>query len=154
MSISPEKISEIDTEVRKLVYDHFMTHSASVSRAEVAAHLSLPEAVAEASYKRLAEAHVLVLQPASGQVLMASPFSAVPTAFRVVSGTKHWWGNCIWDGLRILAMTAQDGTLQTSCPDCGEALSLTVAAANLAHAEGVVHFAVPAAHWWDDIVFT
>jgi len=74
MSISPEKTSEIDTEVRKLVYDHFMTHSASVSRAEVAAHLSLPEAVAEASYKRLAEAHVLVLQPASGQVLMANPF--------------------------------------------------------------------------------
>jgi len=154
MSDSPEKTSEIDAQVRKSVYDHFMTHGGPVFRAEVAAQLSLPEALVEGSYNRLAEAHVLVLQPASGQVLMANPFSAVPTAFRVVSGSRHWWGNCIWDGLGILAMTALDGTVQTSCPDCGEALSLSVAGTNLAHAEGVVHFAVPAAHWWDDIVFT
>ena len=154
MSNSTEKTSEIDAEVRRLVYDHFMTHGASVSRAEVAAQLSLPEALVEASYNRLAEAHVLVLQTESGQVLMANPFSAVPTAFRVVSGTRRWWGNCIWDALGILAMAAQGGTVQTSCPDCGEALTLSVADADLSHVEGIVHFAVPAAHWWDDIVFT
>jgi hypothetical protein len=31
---------------------------------------------------------------------------------------------------------------------------LTVASGELADSEGAIHFAVPAAHWWDDIVFT
>jgi hypothetical protein len=154
MSKSLEGMSEIDAEVRRLIYDRFLTQGASISKAEVAAELSLPEVQVTISYNRLAEAHILVLQPASGQVLMANPFSAVPTAFRVASGAKEWWGNCIWDALGILAMIAQDGTVQTSCPDCGEALSITVVAADLAFAEGVIHFAVPAVHWWDNIVFT
>ena len=154
MSKSFEGTSEIDAEVRRLIYDRFITQGVSITRAEVATELSLPEAQVATSYNRLADAHMLVLQPASGQVLMANPFSAVPTAFRVASGTTEWWGNCIWDALGVLAMIAQDGTVQTSCPDCGEALSITVVATDLAYAEGIVHFAVPASHWWDDVVFT
>ncbi len=107
-----------------------------------------------ASYSRLADAHTLVLQPESGEVLMANPFSAVPTAFSVISENGQWWANCIWDALGVLAMIATDGSVHTSCPDCGEALSLTTSRAHLIEASHVVHFAVPAARWWDDIVFT
>lgn len=154
MSMSTETPSQIDSEVRRVIYDRFIHQAGPISRAQVAAELSLPEPEVTASYKRLADAHNLVLQPMSGEVLMANPFSAIPTAFRVVSGTRAWWANCIWDGLGVLAMTARDGSVETSCPDCGEALSLTVATDSLTRAEGVVHFAVAASHWWDDIVFT
>ncbi len=60
---------------------------------------------------------------------------------------------CVWDALGVIAMIGHDGTVDTSCPDCGEALSLSVRAGRLDPAEGLVHFTVPAAHWWDDMVF-
>lgn len=146
--------AEIDVEVRRLVYDRFIIQASAVPRDEIARELELTEQQVATSLRRLAEAHMLVLQPVSGQVLMANPFSAVPTAFRVVSGEKRWWGNCIWDALGILAMTGRDGAVQTSCPDCGEALRCAVAGGELVEAEGVVHFAVPANRWWEDIVYT
>ncbi len=154
MSTALEAQSNIDNAVRRIVYDSFISRAASISRAEVAAELSFPESQVAASFKRLADAHMLVLQPESGQVLMASPFSAVPTAYRVRSVAMEWWTNCVWDALGVIAMIGHDGTVDTSCPDCGEALSLSVRADRLDPAEGLVHFTVPAAHWWDDIVFT
>ncbi len=154
MSKHQRTASEVDAEVRRAVYNRFLVHAASISMEEVSEELSLPFEEVSTSYQRLAEAHMLVLQPASGEVLMANPFSAVPTAFRVVSGGKEWWANCIWDALGVLAMIGQDGSVETSCPDCGEALLPAIASGELAQGEGVVHFSVPAARWWEDVVFT
>jgi hypothetical protein len=50
-------------------------------------------------------------------------------------------------------MLAVDAVVTTSYPDCGEALSLEVSGGKIASNEGIIHFAVSATHWWDDIVF-
>jgi hypothetical protein len=154
MSASPASLTDLDKEIRRIVYDGFISYGQALSKSDIAARLNVPEDEVTGSLSRLAEAHMLVLQPSSGQVLMANPFSAVPTAFRVASEKGSWWGNCIWDGLGVIAMTGGQGRLETSCPDCGEALSLEVSAGRLGASEGIVHFAVPASKWWDDIVFT
>lgn len=140
--------------VRAAVYDGFLTRSAALKRAEIAELLSLSEPGVGAALERLAEAHMLVLQPESREVLMANPFSAVPSAYQVRSGDRVWWANCVWDSLGILAMTNRDGEVAASCPDCGEGLSLHVADGMLQPAASVVHFAVPARRWWEDIVYT
>ena len=145
---------DIDVEVRRLVYDAFISDGTATSQEQVAHQLQVPISEVRASFGRLAEAHMLVLQPGSGEALMANPFSAVPTAFRVEAGGRGWWGNCIWDALGICAMTGLDAIVRTSCPDCGEAMSLVVERSELKPAEGIAHFAVPAAHWWDDVLFT
>jgi hypothetical protein len=44
--------------------------------------------------------------------------------------------------------------VKTDCPDCGEALTLVISGRDLVQKAGVVHFGVPAAHWWDDIIYT
>lgn len=144
----------LDAEVRAAIYNGFIAECACPSMAEVARKLAEPVSKIRESYARLAAAHMLVLQPVSGEVLMAIPFSAVPTAFRVEAVDRAWWGNCIWDALGVCAMIRADASILTSCPDCGESLSLTVERSELRPAEGIVHFAVPAAHWWDDVVFT
>ena len=146
--------ARIDDNVRELVFDALLSTGVAPSRAEVAAQVSLPESQIAGSFERLAEGHVFVLQPQSREILMANPFSARPTPFRVSAGAKAWWGNCIWDALGIIAMTGKDGDLQTSCPDCGEGLTLQVRDGKLLTSETIAHFTVPAAHWWDDIVFT
>jgi hypothetical protein len=101
------------------------------------------------------EAHILVLQE-NDEILMANPFSAVPTAFLVTAGKRSWWGNCIWDAMGIAAMVRSDATISTGCGDCNDALRIDVegASGRLVGGEGIVHFSVPASRWWDNIKFT
>jgi len=120
----------------------------------VATALGIPRKDAEAAYGRLAEARVIVLSPGTTQVWMAPPFSAVPTAFRVRTPRGAYWGNCIWDGLGIVSMLGGEGTVETRCADCDEPMTLRATAGELLDGDGVAHFAVPAAGWWDDIGFT
>jgi hypothetical protein len=53
----------------------------------------------------------------------------------------------------IPAMLHQDAVIRASCGDCGTAMTLRITNGSLEPAEGIAHFAIPAAHWWDDIVF-
>ena len=47
-----------------------------------------------------------------------------------------------------------DGRIETSCPDCGEPIALEVRGRQPDDDSLLFHVLVPAAHWWDDIVFT
>ena len=142
-----------DSRVRGEVYDFTMRHGVPPASAQVAAALSIDAEAVRESFARLAEAHVIVLQPESGEILMAAPFSAVPTPFHVRAGSLQAYGNCIWDALGIPAMLKRDARIATSCGDCGTAVQINVVDGAVS-GEGVLHFALPAKEWWNDIVFT
>lgn len=145
---------DLDAEVRLAVLRGFVDNGNAPSPDELAARLGVGQIDVERSLHRLHDAHVLVLAPGTPYVWMANPFSAIPTPFVVTSGDDRWWGNCVWDALGILAAVDRDGVVRTRCPDCGEPLELEVRDGELAAgAETVVHFAVPASSWWDDIGF-
>jgi hypothetical protein len=143
----------LDAAVRLEVYRFFIDHCRPPVPAEVTETVATDQASVEDSLRRLAEAHVLVLAPGTPYVWMANPLSAIPTPFQVEVGGRRFFGNCIWDALGVVAMLGGTGTVTTWCPDCHEQMSVTVADNRLASGEGVVHFEVPAAHWWDDIGF-
>jgi hypothetical protein len=112
-----------------------------------------PQQIQQA-YRRLADGHIIVLQGGRGEILMANPFSAVPTPFLVQTPAYTCFANCIWDALGVPAMLKQDAHIRTSCADCGASLHLQVCDGRLEGDPGVAHFAVPAKGWWDDVVFT
>jgi hypothetical protein len=85
---------------------------------------------------------------------MAIPFSAVPTAYRVQAAGRWWYGNCAWDAIGICAALHADGRIETSCPDCGESIAVAVHKQRVDDESVLFHSLVPAARWWDDIVFT
>jgi len=144
-----------DTRARLHLYERFLADGRPPTAAETAEALGVPAEEAEAAYQRLEQAHVIVLAPGTTDVWMANPLSAVPTPFRVITDDgRSWWGNCVWDAFGVLAMVGADGVVDTSCPDCGERLELRVRDGELESVEAVVHFAVPAARWWDNIGFT
>lgn len=151
MDIDPKVV--LDQEVRRHIYDQFIKTGMAPIAAEIATALSTPLAEVQTSLQRLAGAHMLVLQKDTSEVLMANPFSAVPTAFLAEAGERLYFGNCIWDVMGIPAMLHQDAVIRASCGDCGTAMILRITNGSLEPAEGVAHFAIPAAHWWDDIVF-
>jgi hypothetical protein len=143
-----------DRQVRAYVYDALFTQGAIPSVAATAAGLASPPGEVAAAFRRLAQGHVIVLQPRSDEILMANPFSAVPTPFQVEAGGRVYWGNCVWDALGILAMLKGDGRVLASCGDCNAALTLAVRDGSVVDPPGVAHFSVPAKRWWDNIVFT
>jgi hypothetical protein len=152
MNIDPESIT-FDQKVRHYVYDQTMKTTTSPTIAETAGALSTTSVEVQASFQRLADAHMLVLRRDTGEILMANPFSAVPTPFLTKVDGQTYNGNCIWDGMGISAMLKRDAVIQTSCGDCGTSITLRIVNGMLEPAVGIVHFAVPAAHWWTDIVF-
>ena len=152
MNIDPTTIT-FDQEVRHYVYDQTMKAGMSPTVSETAAALTTTPAEVQVSFHRLAEAHMLVLQRDTGEILMANPFSAVPTPFLALVDGRTYFGNCIWDVMGIPAMLKRDALIQTSCGDCGTSMTLRIVNGALEPAVGIAHFAVPAAQWWADIVF-
>jgi len=150
--------SDLSNRVRIRLYELFVESGSCPSKAQVAASLGCSvNEIAKAFYE-LAAAHMLVLQPDSGEVLMANPLSAVPTPFVVEtdgpSRPRSWYGNCIWDALGVIAMLHGDGRVLSSCGCCGESMTVSVRRGEVAcDPPGLVHFALPARQWWNDIVF-
>lgn len=46
-----------------------------------------------------------------------------------------------------------DGRVETSCPDCGDSIALKVHDQRVDDETLLFHCLVPAARWWEDIVF-
>ena len=90
----------------------------------------------------------------TGAIRMANPFSAVPTPHRVYAGGRSWYGNCAWDAFGICAALHVDGRIETTCPDCGDAIVVEVRDGRPDDESLLFHCLIPAARWWDDIVFT
>lgn len=149
---------DFKSRARVRLYEKFVESGRCPSKAELAVDLGCAPAEVASALTELAAAHMLVLQPASGEVLMANPLSAVPTPFVVEtsgpSGTRSWYGNCIWDALGVIAMLQGDGRVVASCGCCGESMTVTVRRGEVTFdPPGLVHFALPARQWWDNIVF-
>lgn len=148
------EIEQQDAVVRLQVYRSFLELGRAPLVTELAQVLGVSNSETRASLQRLHQAHLLVLQP-SGEILMANPLSAVPTAFPAyLDDGRMFYGNCVWDALGIFAMLDDDGVIRTSCADCGDSLEVRVDGKQAAASSAVaLHFALPARRWWDDIVF-
>jgi Alkylmercury lyase len=147
-------MNEDDRGLRNLTYARFVELGRAPAAAEVAVAAGLSRAEVGAGWERLHAEHALVLDQVTGEIRMANPFSGVPTPYRVQAGGRWWYGNCAWDAFGICAALHEDGLVETSCPDCGEALHIEVRDQNPADRGLLFHCLVPAARWWDNIAFT
>ncbi len=143
----------LDGRLRQYIYRQFVHETKAPTVAQMAAALSVPLRKLKAGLQRLAQSHAFVLQE-NGELWRAAPFSAVPTTFPVQIGKRSWWANCIWDALGIPAMLHQDARIPASCGCCNTEMTLNVKKGRLAGPKAIIHIAVPARHWYDDIVFT
>ena len=141
-------------ELRNLTYGLFVELGRAPTADDVAHAAGLSGAEVEAIWRDLHRAHALVLNPATTEIRMANPFSAVPTAYRVQAAGRWWYANCAWDALGICAALQVDGRIEASCPDCGDAIALEVHDQRPDDERLWFHCLLPAAHWWDDIIFT
>ena len=119
-------MDERDREIRNRTYELFVDRGRAPTADEAAAFEGVSREELVASWRRLDEAHALVLDPKTDEIRMANPFSAVPTPYRVRAGGRSWYANCAWDAFGICAALGSDGHIDTACPDCGDSISLDV----------------------------
>jgi hypothetical protein len=147
-------VDEQDLRVRAVTYSLFVELGRAPGADEVAGPGDLSADDVVAAWRRLHDAHALVLNPATAEIRMANPFSAVPTAYRVLADERWWYANCAWDAFGVCAALHSDGRIEASCPDCGEPLRVKVTRGEPDDETLLFHCLVPASRWWDDIVFT
>ena len=146
-------LSEIDLRIRYAIYTAFAEGGIPLS-ASLASKLHVAPHQVHESFQRLHAARAIVLDPHTKEVWMAPPFSARPTAFRVVGAGRTWSAPCGWDAFGITNLIGCDAVVTTTCPDCEGPIVHRVEKKALVDAHGVVHFFVRAAKWWDNIGFT
>jgi hypothetical protein len=112
--------------VRAFVYQHFAETARPPTAAETAARFGLDEASAAALYAELHRRHALFLDLATGLIRMASPFSGVPTGYRVHARGRAYYANCAWDALGIPAALGAPAQVEAACAQTGEPIALGV----------------------------
>jgi hypothetical protein len=145
--------SEFDNSLRLYTYRQVIVSGKAPTVAQAAVEMGGSEAAIRAGYARLSESHAFMLAE-SGELWRVAPFSAVPTTFPVETGGRTYYANCIWDALGIPAMLGQDATIPASCACCNLEMTLQVKGGTLLPHEGLIHVAVPARRWYEDVVFT
>jgi len=146
-------MAPFDLAIRNATYRLFVELGRAPTVDDVAAATGEGSGEVRAAWRRLHEAHALVLDQA-GALLMANPFSAVETPFRVAAAGRTWFAHCGWDAFGIGACLHENSTIRTACPDCAEPIDMEVRDGRPTEIGPVWHVLVPAREWWADIGFT
>ena len=147
-------MEETDVRLRNATYRRFIELGRPPTASEIGRTVGLDAQAVIAGWHRLHDAHALVLNRATDELRMLNPFSMVPSAFKVFASGRAWFGNCAWDAFGIGAALHVDSQIETSCPDCGDALHIEVRDRKPDRADLLFHCLLPARNWWDDVVFT
>jgi hypothetical protein len=143
-----------DLRLRNETYRLFVSLGRAPTPGEVADAVGATDDAVLEGWRRLHDAHALVLDDDGTSIRMANPFSGVPTAFRVHADGRDWFANCPLDAFGICAALHVDGRIETVCADCGDPLTVQVRDMQPDDPALLFHSLVPARLWWDDIVFT
>ena len=147
-------MDEADLELRNVTYRRFVELGRAPSAAEVASATGAQVELVRGGWRRLHDAHALVLDSEMSELRMANPFAARPTSFRVEAAGRSWFANCAWDAFGIGAALDVDSIIESACPDCRTPIRVTVTDGRPDDESPVFHVLVPAVDWWRDIGFT
>lgn len=146
--------TDFDTRVKVAVYGATAESGRLPSLEAVAETVgATPEAV-RLAYRALRANRLLLLEDDGVTIRMAPPFSGVPTQHRVTVNGIEYYANCAWDALGIPAALRRPGLVHSRCEQSLEPLHLPVGLDGPEPSSWLFHCLVPAAKWWDDLVFT
>jgi hypothetical protein len=141
-------------EIRAFVYEHFKQTTLPPSVDDTAARFDLTQDKAVSAYEELNQRHAFFLKPGTHNILMANPFSAFETLFKVHANNKIYFANCAWDSLGIPAALHSDAEITAACSQSGQSIQLSIKDGKVSSSIALVHFLVPFQAWYNDLVFT
>jgi hypothetical protein len=146
---------DLDTKVKLAIYEITAESGRVPNSSEISGKMDIDESEVLGAFGRLHAKRLILPEPGDPtRIRMAPPFSGIPTKFPVEANGKQYYANCVWDAYGIATALHCDAISRASDGHTGEPLTLEVKNGAPALKSYVAHFAVPAAHWWDDLVFT
>jgi alkylmercury lyase-like protein len=146
---------EFDTTVKQILYQITAETGGIPNAGTIAAAVGCIEEDVLSALGRLHAKRLIFPEPGDPtRIRMAPPFSGIPTSFPVEARGRRYFANCVWDAYGIAAALHADARIPAQDAFSGESLVLEVRNGEPILYPYVAHFAVPAAKWWDDIVFT
>ena len=103
---------------------------------------------------KLAEQHGVVLHPNSHRVWAIHPFSLAPTSFLVRAGDRRWWANCAWCSFGIASLIDEPCAITSRLGAEEDHVVVSVENGHVTPDDLLVHFPIPMAHAWDNVVYT
>ncbi|MGH2462978.1 MAG: alkylmercury lyase family protein [Candidatus Limnocylindria bacterium] len=148
---------QLPQRVRKFIFDHFVENATPpvVELVMTEFHLSRAEA-AEVLQTLEGDRH-LALVKGTARILMAFPFSAVATPFRVTVRERQYFANCAWDAIAFHAMLGDDVRVDAFCHHCAAPIQVEMTDGHAARVEpqnALVYLALRPTQWWDNIITT
>ena len=143
-----------DLTLRTAVYRHFAATDQAPTLEAMRKAVGATSDEVQDGYRRLYAKRMLVPTADFASIRMAPPFSGIPTQHRAtVSGTEYF-ANCAWDAFGVVAALGGTGDVLSRCEHTLEPLALHLTPAGPLPSGWLFHCVVPAAKWWNDIVFT
>lgn len=144
-----------DQALRVFIYDYIIDRGAVPTSSAIGAHFDMDPAQVRRLLASLRLGKTLVVHPVTGEIWMAGPFSAAPSPYRLTDGVTTWFANCAWDMFGVSVLVNRTLSAHTACTDCGHPMTVQCDPVRPPpDANAVVHFLVPARHWYDDLGFT
>ncbi len=144
--------------VRLRVYEHFHEHATPPVVEQLMSEFALSRDEIGAVLRELDATRMLALVKGTQRVLMAWPFSALATPFRVRAGGRDYFANCSWDAIAFHSMLDQaDMAIDSFCHHCAQPIRIEMAGGGttlVEPAETIVYLALRPGQWWDDIITT
>jgi hypothetical protein len=147
-------VTEFDTLVKLAIYSCFAETGRAPSPEDVAERSGSNVELVLETYQRLRAQRLLVLEADGSSIRMAPPFSGVPTQHMVEAGGIQYFANCAWDALGVPAALHKSAMVHSRCEQSHQAFHLAIALEGPEPSDWLFHCLVPAARWWQDIVFT
>ena len=143
--------------VRLFIFQHFLKAASAPVIEERMTQFSLSRDEATAILEELVAARHVALVPGSGRILMAFPFSAIATPFRVTTRGQEYFANCAWDAVAFHAMLGDEVRVESFCHHCAEPIRIELRdgrATRVEPKEALVYLALRPTQWWESIVTT
>jgi hypothetical protein len=136
------------------IYDRLLERGAPPTLREIAGHFGEPETEVRRAVAELKIGKTVLPHPQTGEIWMAGPFASAETTYRVSGSRTRWWANCAWDMFGVAVIANEVVDIEARCGDCDAPMTLRGDPNRAPPEHAVVHFLVPARHWYDDIGFT
>jgi len=143
--------------VRLFIFEHLLEHAAPPVVEQVMDRFSLSRHVAGEVLRDLEAARHIALVRGTERILMAFPFSAIATPFRVTVNGRTYFANCAWDAIAFHVMLDAEVRVDSFCHHCAAPIQIELRggrATRVDPPETLVYLALRPAEWWQDITTT
>ena len=143
--------------VRLSIFERFVKEGRAPVVEELMTQFSLSRDDATTILDELVAARHIALVPGSARILMAFPFSAIATPFRVTARGQEYFANCAWDAIAFHAMLGDEVQVDSFCHHCATPIRIELRdgrATRVEPREALVYLALRPTQWWENIVTT